>query len=105
MLPITARDSLSWSVLIRLSCFSFALSMAEEIRRRTGSHHLSCAYAWGFTTEERRVPSQAEIDALLPAVDYQQITISEGQLRVPQGAAIDLGAVAKGYIGDGVTAS
>ncbi|MFR6291661.1 MAG: FAD:protein FMN transferase [Peptococcaceae bacterium] len=83
---------------------SFALSMAEETGGALDPTIYPVLTAWGFTTEERRVPSQAEIDALLPAVDYQQITISEGQLRVPQGAAIDLGAVAKGYIGDGVTA-
>ena len=40
--------------------------------------------AWGFTTEVKRVPSQAEIDALLAA--------PSGQL--------DLGALGKGYAGD-----
>lgn len=83
---------------------SFALSMAEETSGALDPTVYPVLTAWGFTTEERRVPTQSEIDALLPLVDYKQIRLSEGQLTVPQGAAVDLGAVAKGYTGDRVAA-
>lgn len=44
--------------------------------------------AWGFTTEEYRVPSQEEIDELL----------------AEESTMLDLGAVAKGYAGDLIAA-
>lgn len=83
---------------------SFALSMAEKTSGALDPTIYPVLTAWGFTTEERRVPAQSEIDALLPQVDYGQIQLSEGQLTVPQKAAVDLGAVAKGYTGDRVAA-
>lgn len=83
---------------------SFALSMAEETGGALDPTIYPVLTAWGFTTEERQVPAQSEIDALLPLVDYGQIQLSEGRLTVPQGAAVDLGAVAKGYTGDQVAA-
>lgn len=83
---------------------SFALSMAEETGGALDPTVYPVLTAWGFTTEERRVPTQSEIDALLPLVDYKRIRLSEGWLTVPQGAAMDLGAVAKGYTGDRVAA-
>ena len=55
---------------------------------------------WGFTTGEYQIPAQSQIDALLPLVDDSQITLSGETVTIPDGAQLDLGAVAKGYAGD-----
>ncbi|MBQ7567112.1 MAG: FAD:protein FMN transferase [Oscillospiraceae bacterium] len=60
--------------------------------------------AWGFTTGEYRVPSDAELDKLLPLVDYRAVSLDGGEVTLPQGAMIDLGSVAKGYAGDRIAA-
>ena len=60
--------------------------------------------AWGFTTEEPRVPDAAELEALLPLVDSGRITLESGEdgnfLTLAPGQAIDLGGIAKGYATD-----
>lgn len=52
--------------------------------------------AWGFTTGEYRVPGEEELTALLERVDYTRI----GDLTLPEGFEVDLGAVAKGFTSD-----
>ena len=58
--------------------------------------------AWGFTTSEYHVPTDAELAALLPQVDDSAVTLDAAAktARLPAGAEIDLGAVAKGYAAD-----
>jgi len=57
--------------------------------------------AWGFTTQDYRVPDAAELDALLARVDYTRVTLEDdGTVTVPAGMELDLGAVAKGWAGD-----
>ena len=83
--------------------------------------------AWGFTTGENRVPGQAELDELAANIDYAAVellgaysALPEGMteenmqglvdyerfldtgelVRIPEGMQLDLGAVAKGYVGD-----
>lgn len=66
--------------------------------------------AWGFgaaaSFEEGtyRVPAQGELDALLPLVDYEALTVTADTAAVGEGMAVDLGGVAKGYAADKVTA-
>lgn len=57
--------------------------------------------AWGFTTGSYQVPDEAEIQALLPLVDYRKIQYdaATGTVTLPEGMEIDLGSVAKGYAG------
>lgn len=73
---------------------------AMDISRLTGGAMDITVYpvvlAWGFTTGQYRVPGDEEIAALLEKVGY---TKSSG-FGLPQGAMIDLGAVAKGYTSD-----
>ena len=82
------------------------VSRALELSALTGGSMDLSIYpivrAWGFTTAERRIPEQRELDELLTKVDYQQITVSgaSGAITVPDGVLIDLGSIAKGYIGD-----
>lgn len=58
---------------------------------------------WGISTETPRVPKQAEIDAALPHVNYQNIIVdtqnSTLQKLDPE-VHIDLGGIAKGYAAD-----
>ena len=57
--------------------------------------------AWGFTTQDYRVPDQAELDELLERVDYTRIELDpDGTVTLAPGMEIDLGSVAKGYTGD-----
>ncbi len=56
--------------------------------------------AWGFTTDEYRVPDGDTLSALLERVDYEQVRVQDGVLELPEGVELDLGAAAKGYAGD-----
>ncbi len=56
--------------------------------------------AWGFTTEEHRVPSGEELAELADRIDYTAVRLEGNTVTLPAGMEIDLGAVAKGYAGD-----
>jgi len=61
--------------------------------------------AWGIGSDQARVPSQTEIDSLLPLIDYTQVILNEEDLSVYlpyEGMGIDLGGIAKGYAADEV---
>lgn len=55
---------------------------------------------WGFTTEQYRIPEEEKLQSLLQYVDYQQIELDGNQVRIPEEAEIDFGALAKGYTSD-----
>ncbi|MBQ8961029.1 MAG: FAD:protein FMN transferase [Ruminococcus sp.] len=57
---------------------------------------------WGFTTGEYRVPSTQEIGALLENVDYTKVEFSGDSVKIPGGAMVDTGSLAKGYTSDRV---
>lgn len=84
---------------------SSLMEQALEICRRTdGALDLSIypiVRAWGFTTGSYQVPDEAEIQALLPLVDYRKIQYdaADGDVTLPEGMKSDLGSVAKGYAG------
>ena len=84
---------------------SSLMEQALEICRRTdGALDLSIypiVRAWGFTAGSYQVPDEAEIQALLPLVDYRKIQYdaATGTVTLPEGMEIDLGSVAKGYAG------
>lgn len=79
---------------------SFALEIAEETEGSLDPTIYPLLTAWGFTTENRQVPEQEEIQSLLEQVDYTRIRMVDDTVTVPFGMALDLGAVAKGYTGD-----
>ena len=61
--------------------------------------------AWGFggTGEDYHVPSQAELDVLLPLVDSAALDVDAGTgsaRLTASGMAVDLGGIAKGYAAD-----
>ncbi len=76
---------------------SLALSAKSE-----GAFQITIApltQLWGITTDHPRVPSQQEIDAVLPLIDDAGVVLDEeaGTVFLPQkGQAIDLGGIAKG---------
>jgi thiamine biosynthesis lipoprotein len=61
--------------------------------------------AWNIGSDGARVPSQDEIDSLLPLIDYKKVTLNETQKSVyleKKGMMLDLGGIAKGYAADEV---
>lgn len=86
------------------------LKKAVKVHERSGGALDISVYPmmelWGFTTEEYRVPSQEEIDGILPLVDQDLMEIEEKEegalVRLKEGQGIDLGAVAKGFTSDQV---
>lgn len=62
----------------------------------------SAVQAWGFPTGEYRVPDEAELEQLTEMIDYTQVELDgeTGQARLPDGMSLDLGAVAKGRLGE-----
>lgn len=58
---------------------------------------------WGIGTEQAHVPAQAEIDAALAKVGYENIVLlGDNQVQLKNGAQIDLGGIGKGFATDAV---
>jgi len=58
---------------------------------------------WGINRDEPRVPSQDEIDAVLPLINWRNIKLDSQTSSVyltQKGMALDLGSIAKGYAAD-----
>lgn len=56
---------------------------------------------WGFDSKNYAVPPQNDIDSALSYVNYSDIKLKENNcVKLKKGMSIDLGAIAKGYIGD-----
>lgn len=74
-----------------------------ELWERTGGAFDITVYPlmelWGFTTQNFRVPSQAELDALLLQVGTEKLHYNSASrlLELGEAAGIDLGGIAKGY--------
>ena len=78
----------------------FALSMAEETDGALDPTIYPVLTAWGFTTDENRIPSQEELDARIAQTGYENVRLDGNELQIPNGMELDLGAVGKGYAGD-----
>lgn len=79
---------------------SFVLKMAEETNGALEPTIYPVLSAWGFTTEENRIPSDDEIFELLKNVGYEQVRLDGSNVLLENGMMLDLGAVGKGYAGD-----
>lgn len=77
------------------------LERALEVCRETGGLFDPTIYPlmtlWGFHTDHPHVPAQAQIDALLPLVDGQELLLKGGALSLGEGQSVDLGGIAKGF--------
>ncbi|MDE7310949.1 MAG: FAD:protein FMN transferase [Eubacterium sp.] len=78
---------------------TFALDMAEKTRGALEPTIYPVLDAWGFTTEENRVPAEKEIRQLLKSVGHERVSVDENHIILEDGMMIDLGAVGKGYAG------
>ncbi|MDE6280512.1 MAG: FAD:protein FMN transferase [Oscillospiraceae bacterium] len=77
-----------------------ALGMCERTNGALDISIYPVLRAWGFTTGEYSIPTEAELAALLPLVDYAKVEWDGVRAALPEGMEIDLGSVAKGYTGD-----
>jgi FAD:protein FMN transferase len=59
---------------------------------------------WGIGSESARIPSQDEIDRILPILDSKDLILENGFIRAKAGMSLDLGGIAKGYAADRVKA-
>lgn len=79
---------------------SFTLGISEKSGGALDPTIYPVLTAWGFTTDEKRVPSEDELTRLLELVDYRAVKISENTVTLKNGMMLDLGAVAKGAASD-----
>lgn len=78
----------------------YALSMAEQTDGALDPTIYPILTAWGFTTEQNRIPSESEISGLLSFVGYENVQRNGNSVQIDHGMMLDLGAVGKGYAGD-----
>lgn len=92
----------------------FSLSMAKKTNGALNPCLYPITTAWGFTTENFRVPPQTEIDSLLPLTDFTKVQTIKAESQGKKTAVVsvilpqfnrknmqlDFGAVGKGYAGD-----
>lgn len=84
------------------------IQTAQQVSSRTSGALDITVYplfkAWGFVDDQFRVPEEGEIDALLPFVGMDHVTLSPDQensgylVAVTDGTEISLGAVANGAV-------
>lgn len=53
---------------------------------------------WGFYTGEYHVPADGELTEAMARVNYENVAADGGTLTVTDGARLDLGGIAKGYL-------
>lgn len=98
-------------------CISLAIQVGAESK---GAFDITCRPIldlWGFVTKEYRFPDQNELNAVLPLVNYQNVTLLETKaahplLQLPYhlgryriglmraGMKLDVGGIGKGFAAD-----
>lgn len=58
---------------------------------------------WGFDTKEYKVPSDSDIEKILPLVSYENIKVNGDIVSKQEDMSVDLGGIAKGYVADKVS--
>lgn len=79
---------------------TFALEMAERTSGALEPTIYPVLTAWGFTTDENRIPPEDEIREKLLKVGYDRVELTGDTVQLPNGMMLDLGAVGKGRAGD-----
>ena len=79
---------------------SFALRMAQETGGALEPTLYPVLSAWGFTTDENRIPPGDQIDGLLESVGYDSVQVTDDGVTMADGMMLDLDSVGKGYAGD-----
>ena len=73
----------------------FALEMARQTDGALDPTIYPIMTAWGFTTDQNRIPSSEEIESLLENVGYEQAALNGNQIQLPAGMELDLGGCGK----------
>ena len=55
---------------------------------------------WNFSADNQKIPSDDELKEQLPKVGYDNVEVDGTRVTLKNGAQLDVGAVAKGYIAD-----
>ncbi len=80
--------------------FEQALQVCDQTKGTIDISVYPLMTAWGFISGHYQVPTNEELAALLPLVDYRQISQQDNTISLQPGMQLDLGSVAKGYTGD-----
>ena len=81
-----------------------ALALAEECSGTFDPTVRPLMELWGFTAEEYRVPSTAEIDTVKALVGWESVQADGVDVSLAPGQKIDLGGIAKGWASETVCA-
>lgn len=79
-----------------------ALKIAEESGGKFDITIGAVTNLWQIGSDEARKPSDDEIQAALPKIDYKKVTVDEANKTVKleeEGMVLELGGISKGYIG------
>lgn len=79
-----------------------ALELAQETEGYFDPTIAPLSDLWGIGTEDAAVPTQEEIDAVLPLVDDTRVKLDGTEVTIPADMQIDLGGIGKGYAADHV---
>lgn len=84
------------------SLLSTRLGLCQRTRGALDLSVYPIVRAWGFTTNNYRVPEKSELSELMEHVDYTQIAFDQtsGSVTLGPQMEIDLGSIAKGYTGN-----
>lgn len=74
-----------------------ALAVSEVTSGAFDITYASCGYLW--SVRQQRIPADADIEACLPRVGFQQVTLDSEQFTIllPAEVRIGVGGIAKGY--------
>ncbi len=78
----------------------FSLNLAQKTRGALNPCLYPITSAWGFTTDNFRIPSDSEIMELLPLTDFSKVRASGKNISLEKNMMIDFGAVGKGFASD-----
>lgn len=81
-----------------------AIDMSKESQGMFDISIGAVSNLWKIGSSDARVPTQSEITEAIKQIDYQRITLNqeESTVYIEEGMTLELGAISKGYIADGV---
>lgn len=83
-----------------LDLLSFTIEMSAKTDGAFDVTIFPVLTAWGFTTDEHRVPDESELVELLKKVGYEKVSVDGNKILLEQGMMLDFGGAAKGYASD-----
>lgn len=86
-------------------CFSLISTALDVSEKTDGNFDITiypAAKLWGFTTSDKYVPADYQLEEIKTLIDYRQINLynTTKGVKIPEGVSLDLGGIAKGYISD-----